>query len=105
MAGRLGGERITVQNLSILRIDTALNLLFVEGSLPGVDNAHVMVRDAKKKMLQRAQHNQMKGLYEKVLPTGVDDMPFPAGTSAMAKGLPTIIEAPAYRRSPFIPRE
>ncbi|KAF8921127.1 translation protein [Mucidula mucida] len=105
MAGRMGGTRITVQNLAVLRIDTALNLVYLGGSLPGVDDAHVLVRDAKKKMIFRSQHNQMKGLYEKVLPTGVDDLPFPAGTVQMAKSMPSIVEAPSYRRSPFIPRE
>lgn len=105
MAGRLGNERITIQNLPVLRIDTKLNLVFVKGSLPGVDDAHVMVRDSKKKMVFRAQHNQNKGFYEKVLPTGIADLPFPAGTVEMAKTLPTVIESPANRRSPFIPRE
>ncbi|KAK0228676.1 mitochondrial 50S ribosomal protein L3 [Armillaria fumosa] len=105
MAARMGGQRITTQNLPVIRVDTNLNLLFVQGSVPGVDDAHVMVRDAKKKMLTVSQHNQLKGLYEKVLPRGVDDLPFPAGTEEMAKELPTIIEAPANRRSPFIPQE
>ncbi|KAF8892510.1 translation protein [Infundibulicybe gibba] len=36
---------------------------------------------------------------------GVDDMPFPAGTAELARTLPPVIEAPAYRRSPFIPQE
>ncbi len=101
----MGGGRITTQNLPVLRIDTNLNLIFVRGAVPGADNAHVLVRDAKKKVVALASHNQAKGLYEKVLPTGVDDLPFPAGTVEMAKSLPTIIEAPAYRRSPFIPQE
>ncbi|KAG5220909.1 54S ribosomal protein [Salix suchowensis] len=48
---------------------------------PWADNAHVLVRDAKKKVVALASHNQAKGLYEKVLPTGVDDLPFPAAPS------------------------
>ncbi|KAF5358458.1 hypothetical protein D9756_001486 [Leucocoprinus leucothites] len=104
MAGRMGGKRITTQNLPVLRVDTNLNLIFVKGAVPGVDDAHVLIRDAKKIMAQ-GKHNQAKGLYEKILPKGVDDLPFPAGTTELAKTLPTIIEAPAYRTSPFIPRE
>lgn len=104
MPGRMGGKRITTQNLPVLRVDTNLNLIFVKGAVPGADDAHVLIRDAKKIMAQ-GKHNQAKGLYEKVLPKGVDDLPFPAGTAELAKALPTIIEAPSYRRSPFIPQE
>jgi large subunit ribosomal protein L3 len=105
MAGRLGGERITVQNLPVVRVDTTLDLIFVKGAVPGVDDAHVLVRDAKKKMLCLANANQAKGLYESVLPKGVDDLPFPAGTKEMVQSLPPVIEAPSKRSSPFIPRE
>lgn len=105
MAGRMGNKRITTQNLAVVRVDTALDLIFVRGAIPGVDDAHVLVRDAKKKMNALSSANQAKGLYEKVLPKGVDDMPFPAGTADLARVLPPIIEAPAYRRSPFIPQE
>jgi large subunit ribosomal protein L3 len=105
MAGRMGNKRITAQNLAIVRIDTSLDLIFVRGAIPGVDDAHVLIRDAKKKMTALSSANQAKGLYEKVLPKGVDDLPFPAGTAELARALPPVIEAPAYRRSPFIPQE
>ncbi|PPQ93253.1 hypothetical protein CVT25_015251 [Psilocybe cyanescens] len=105
MAGRMGNKRITTQNLPVVRVDTALNLIFVKGTVPGVDDAHVLVHDAKKKMVALSSHNQAKGLYEKVLPKGVDDLPFPAGTAELAKSLPSIIDAPSYRRSPFLPLE
>ena len=106
MAGRMGGKRITAQNLHVVRIDNALNLVFVRGCVPGYDDAHVFVRDAKKKMVSFSQHNQAKGLYEKVLPRGVSDLPFPAGTEELANTLPAIVVAPSQRTtSPFIPRE
>ncbi|EPQ58300.1 mitochondrial 50S ribosomal protein L3 [Gloeophyllum trabeum ATCC 11539] len=105
MPGRLGGERITTQNLKVIRVDSTLNLVFVRGCVPGVDDAHVMVQDAKKTLVFAAKHNHAKALYEKVLPKGVDDLPFPAGTAELAKDLPPVIEAPAMRTSPFIPRE
>ncbi|KAG5647241.1 hypothetical protein DXG03_000776 [Asterophora parasitica] len=104
MAGRMGGKRITTQNLAVVRVDSALDLIFVRGNVPGADDAQVMIRDAIKKVAF-GRHNQAKGLYEKVLPKGVDDLPFPAGTAELAKVLPPIIEAPAYRRSPFTPQE
>jgi len=105
MPGRMGNKRRTIQNLAVVRVDSELNLVFVKGVVPGVDDAHVLVRDAKKKINCLARHNQAKGLYEKVLPKGVDDLPFPAGTDDLAKTLPSVIEAPSYRRSPFIPIE
>jgi large subunit ribosomal protein L3 len=40
-----------------------------------------------------------------VLPKGVDDLPFPAGTKEMAEAYPSVISAPTLRTSPFIPRE
>lgn len=101
----MGNKRRTMQNLAVVRVDSELNLVFVKGVVPGVDDAHVLVRDAKKRINCLAAHNQAKGLYEKVLPKGVDDLPFPAGTDDLAKILPSVIEAPSYRRSPFIPLE
>jgi large subunit ribosomal protein L3 len=105
MAGRLGGERTTIQNLAVVRVDTSLDLIFVRGAVPGFDDAQVLIRDAKKKMVSLGKANHAKGLYEKVLPKGVDDLPFPAGTKELAKTLPAIIEAPSCRSSPFVPRE
>jgi len=105
MAGRLGGERTTVQNLEVVRIDTALDLIFVRGAVPGVDDAFVMVRDAKKKMAI-GKHNWEKGLEGegKVLPKNVEALPFPAGTKdmAQAEGMPQIIQGKTKRiNDPF----
>ncbi|KAI0780689.1 mitochondrial 50S ribosomal protein L3 [Trametes elegans] len=106
MAGRLGGERITTQNLAVVRVDSDLDLIYVRGCVPGVDDAHVMVRDAKKKMTQSAQHNNAKGLMEKTLPKGLTGLPFPAGTKELAEALPPVVIAPSARVSdPFVPRE
>lgn len=51
MAGHLGVEQITTQNLEIVQIDEARNLILVKGAVPGVDNAYVQVRDAQKRAL------------------------------------------------------
>jgi large subunit ribosomal protein L3 len=104
MAGRLGGERITTQNLRVVRVDRVLDLIFVKGAVPGVDDAHVMVRDAKKKMVSLARANFAKGLPDKILPKGVVSLPFPVCTKAMADKLPSVVEAKSPRSSPFIPR-
>jgi large subunit ribosomal protein L3 len=49
MAGHLGVERVTIQNLEIVQVDAARNLVLVRGAVPGVDNAIVEVRDAEKR--------------------------------------------------------
>lgn len=35
MAGRMGGDRITVKNLKVVHIDPATNTLFISGAIPG----------------------------------------------------------------------
>ncbi|WP_067934888.1 50S ribosomal protein L3 [Alicyclobacillus kakegawensis] len=48
MAGRMGGERTTVQNLTVVRVDAERNLLLIKGSIPGPKNSFVTVRSAVK---------------------------------------------------------
>lgn len=48
MAGHMGGDRVTVQNLKVLRVDPERNLLLVQGSVPGANEGLVMVRRAVK---------------------------------------------------------
>ncbi|THH10776.1 hypothetical protein EW145_g1083 [Phellinidium pouzarii] len=106
MPGRMGGKRITTQNLEVVRVDTELDLIFVRGCVPGIDDAHVMVRDAKKNMVQLASANYAKGRDDSILPKGITDLPFPAGTKDMAALYPPIIAAPSKRvSSPFMPRD
>jgi large subunit ribosomal protein L3 len=48
MAGRMGNDRVTIQNLKVLRVDPSRNLLLVEGSIPGPNEGLVVVRRAAK---------------------------------------------------------
>lgn len=48
MAGRMGGKRVSVQNLEVVKVDAAKNLLAVKGSVPGPRNGMVMVKRAAK---------------------------------------------------------
>jgi len=48
MAGQMGNERITVQNLSVIRIDVHHNLLLVKGAVPGSTGGDLIVRPAIK---------------------------------------------------------
>jgi large subunit ribosomal protein L3 len=48
MAGHLGMERVTTQNLEIVRTDAERGLILVKGAVPGADNSWVEIRDAVK---------------------------------------------------------
>ena len=48
LPGRMGGERITVQNLSIVKVDAERNLLLVKGNVPGARKSLVTVKSAVK---------------------------------------------------------
>ena len=48
MAGRMGAERVTVQNLKVVRVDPERNLVLVQGSVPGPNEGLLLVRKAIK---------------------------------------------------------
>ena len=49
MAGRMGGERATVQNLRIVKIDQEKNVMLVKGAVPGSRDSVVIIRQSKKR--------------------------------------------------------
>jgi len=48
LAGRMGGDQVTVQNLEIVRVDTDRNVLLVKGNVPGSKKALITIRAAVK---------------------------------------------------------
>ncbi|RRD61466.1 50S ribosomal protein L3 [Leucobacter sp. OH1287] len=48
MAGRMGGERVTVQNLTVHAVDADKNVILVKGAVPGPRGRLVFVRNAVK---------------------------------------------------------
>jgi large subunit ribosomal protein L3 len=48
MAGRMGGKRVTVQNLEVVEVIADKNLILVKGSVPGAPNALLQIRRAVK---------------------------------------------------------
>jgi large subunit ribosomal protein L3 len=48
MPGQYGGERVTVLNLTIVKVDAARNLLMVKGAVPGPKKGLVIVKNAVK---------------------------------------------------------
>ena len=67
MAGHLGDERITTQNLKVVTTDVERGLLLIQGSVPGAPGGYVLVKDAVKRRLPK-------------------DVPFPAGLKGAAGG-------------------
>ncbi|MBQ8464694.1 MAG: 50S ribosomal protein L3 [Alphaproteobacteria bacterium] len=49
MAGHMGDERVTVQNLRVVAVDADKGLIMVKGGVPGCENAWVRITDALKK--------------------------------------------------------
>ena len=52
MAGHLGVERVTTQNLEVAGVDAEKGLLLIKGAVPGSKGGYVLIRDAEK----RARH-------------------------------------------------
>lgn len=72
MAGHMGNRLRTTQNLLCLRVDNVLNLLYVQGCVPGPKGGFVKVSDSIKKAV---------GKNKKAAKYGVQSLPYPAGTA------------------------
>ncbi|NQZ14461.1 MAG: 50S ribosomal protein L3 [Alphaproteobacteria bacterium] len=81
MAGQMGNERVTTQNLEVAAIDLEDNLVLVKGSVPGPKSGWVLITDAVKKPF----------------PEGV---PMPAGLKEAANAADEKQEAPAEAEAP-----
>ncbi len=59
--GRMGGDRVTIHNLKVLRVDPDNHLLVLEGGIPGAPSSYVLVRKAiKSKKVKVAQVEKPK---------------------------------------------
>ncbi len=63
MAGHLGVERVTIQNLQVVSVDDSKGFIFIRGAVPGNPGGYVLVSDAVKRALPK-------------------DLPLPAGLKA-----------------------
>jgi len=72
MAGHMGAERVTVQNLKVAAIDEAKGLIMVKGAVPGSENSWVRITDAVKK----------KATVALPLPAGLKTIEEPAAVKA-----------------------
>ena len=76
MAGHMGAERVTVQNLRVVSADAEDGLIAVEGAVPGSRGSYVLLSDAIKKQAP-------------------DDLPFPAAIVGAGSAEAAAAEAPA----------
>ncbi len=53
MAGRMGNERVTTQNLTVHRVDVESGLLLIKGAVPGPKGALVLVKTAAKTTVEK----------------------------------------------------
>lgn len=48
LPGRMGGNRVTVQNLSVAKVDSEKNIILVRGNIPGAKKSDVLIQNAVK---------------------------------------------------------
>jgi large subunit ribosomal protein L3 len=61
-AGRMGGDRVTVKNLKVAKVDAENNLLILRGAIPGAPSGYVLIRKAiTAKKLKVPQVEKPKG--------------------------------------------
>ena len=48
LPGRMGGDRVTIQNLEIMKVDPERNLLLVKGNVPGAKKSFLVIKSAIK---------------------------------------------------------
>ncbi len=48
MAGRMGNERVTIQNLEIVRVDSEKNIILVKGAVPGPKKGIITIKETVK---------------------------------------------------------
>ena len=53
MAGHMGHERVTTQNLKVVKTDVERGLIMVQGSVPGAKGGWIMIRDAVKRPMHQ----------------------------------------------------
>ncbi|MGN0636356.1 MAG: 50S ribosomal protein L3 [Acutalibacteraceae bacterium] len=49
LAGHLGHERVTIQNLNVVKVDAENNLIAIKGAIPGPKGGIVLIKDSVKK--------------------------------------------------------
>ena len=105
MAGHMGDKFRTTQNLLVHRVDTALNLIYVRGHVPGHEQSYIEVKDAVRGVRFKAENRFLKGKDQNEwLDEGVETLPMPGVTleDVERSDWPEILEWPGYGKEPTI---
>ncbi len=81
MAGHMGVDRVTTQNLRVVQLDVERGLILVEGAVPGVAGGWIYIRDAVKRQLPK----------EAPVPGKFREL----GSAAKVEAASAVVEAPA----------
>ena len=65
LPGHMGTDRITVQNLEIMHVDKANNLILVKGATPGHKNGYLIIKEARKRPKGFVKHKQVQTITKK----------------------------------------
>ncbi len=48
MAGRMGNEKVTIQNLEVVSVDAEKNLILIKGAIPGPKKGLIIIKETVK---------------------------------------------------------
>lgn len=48
LAGRMGGNRVTIQNLEVVKVDVEKNVILIRGNVPGANKSLIQIKSARK---------------------------------------------------------
>ena len=48
LAGRMGGDRVTIQNLEVVKVDVERNVILIKGNIPGAKKSLITIKSAEK---------------------------------------------------------
>ena len=68
----MGAERVTTQNLKVIKADLENNILLIKGSIPGSKNGYVVIKKAKKKVAKKAKGRPKTPARRASIPAGTD---------------------------------
>ncbi|WP_338991998.1 50S ribosomal protein L3 [Spiroplasma endosymbiont of Seladonia tumulorum] len=100
MPGHMGTEKVTIQNLEVIAIDTEKNALLVKGSIPGPKKQFVVIKEAIKGLKPNTPTELVKRTVETKTPepTVKEERPVEGVVDAVVDTTPTAVtDAPASK--------
>ena len=98
MPGRMGGEQVTVQNLEIIDIDLANNVILVKGNVPGPKNSLVFIKSSIKhsgqvnKALDLIEYEAETPIVEEAVEEAAEEVKEEKTEEAVEKAVEEVVE-------------